>query len=133
MMGRIRRFLYRENVLLVAFLIKMNILFRTKGNEKSFNPTYYISLVLAHVLSRIRGLEWDFYYMPYKDFCDRFRTFNGKKYWEWTWIEEAESTKQAREMYKNSPSYKWEDFIVKKSDIFSWYDVYIPLEIKNNL
>lgn len=68
--------------------------------------------------------------MPYKDLCDRFRTFNGKKYWEWTWIEEAESPKQAREMYRKSDSYKWEDFKVVKSDIFSWYDIYIPLEIK---
>ncbi len=61
-MGRNRRYVYRKDVLLVAFIIKMNIIFRTKGNEKSFNPTYYISLVLAHALSRIRGLEWDFYY-----------------------------------------------------------------------
>jgi len=34
MMGRIRRFLYRENVLLVAFLIKMNILFKSGGADR---------------------------------------------------------------------------------------------------
>lgn len=34
MMGRIRRFLYRENVLLVAFIIKMNILFKSGGADR---------------------------------------------------------------------------------------------------
>ncbi len=71
--------------------------------------------------------------MPYKDLCDRFRTFKWKKYSDWTCLECAENTKEAREMYRNDKSYKWEDFIVIKSDIQSWYDIYIPLEIKNNL
>lgn len=67
--------------------------------------------------------------MPYKDLCDRYKTFKWVKYQDWTCIEDAESPKQAREMYRNHRSYKWEDFIVIKNNFSSGYSIYIP---KNN-